>query len=95
MQNSTEVQAALLAALEELQQQHSAQVKSLQSEQKQQFDYFSRLLGNLTERLDGLTEQLTNNATQTGSTAQQVQGLAKQLDGLTGLLDGLNSRLKP
>lgn len=93
--SSTEIQGALLKALDELQAQHAAQVRMLQHEQKQQYKHFSTLLDALTTRLDDLTEQLQYNATQTGSTASQVRDLTGQLNGLGSLLERLNSRLKP
>ena len=41
MRNSTEVQEALLAALESMQAEHSKEVETLRSVQQKHYNYFS------------------------------------------------------
>lgn len=91
--NQSEIQKALLNALEQLQHEHAAQLKLWQGEQEMQQRVLSARLDALTDRLDSLTEQLNSGTQQTLKTSQQVQELAQQVQNLVPVLNSLSSRL--
>lgn len=91
---STEVQQALFNALEQLQAEHSKQVRLLQNEQRSIYNVLAERIESLTGRLDSLTEQLDAGSRETANTVTQIKSLSGQVQALTPVLDSLSRRLK-
>ena len=76
---SSEVERALLAALETLQSEQPKQHTALQSEQKKQQELFTATVNGLLERLERLSAQNKLLGEQVASLSEAVQILRKKL----------------